>query len=161
MVVDIEMSVRRQEDGQAAADSAVLHRIVQQDDIQVLQLAFQLSGSAYAVFAHSNRHVGELTVQLHRLVAYRSHSRVVVRHHETVRLALVASGEDGRLIAVSQQQPQQVLHHRRLARSPRREVTHTNSRHLHGKGREQTLVIEQVTYRHACGIEPTERYFNE
>ena len=133
MIIDIEVVVRREEDGEAAAQGAVLHCIIEHHHIEFRQLTLQLLDPAHAVLAHRHGDLRELPMQLHRLVSDSLYGGLTVSQTETVRLALVPAREDRRPIAVVQEQSQQVLHHRRLSRAAHRQVTHAYRRHIDAK----------------------------
>ena len=54
-----------------------------------------------------------------------------------------------------QQQPQQVLHHRRLTGAAHRQVSHTESRHIDGARQQQMPVKQHMADSYADGVEPT------
>ena len=61
------------------------------------------------------------------------------------------------MIAVLQQQADDIRRHGRLACSSYREITHTDSGRLDGEREQQTLVIQRVPDGYTERVEPAER----
>ena len=158
VVVYIEMVVWREQHRESASYSPMLHRVVEHDHIQRLQLAFELFHTPHPALAHSYRHLRESAVQLHRLVPYALHGRGMVRHDEAARSTFVAPREDRRMIAVLQQQADDIRRHGRLARPAYRYIADTYRSHIHGERRQQMPVKEHMAEGYTCGVEPGERY---
>ena len=68
MVIYIETVIRGEKNGVAAADGAMLHRVVEHYYVQRLQLPLELFDAPYAVLADRHGHLGGLTMQLHPCV---------------------------------------------------------------------------------------------
>ena len=117
MIADIDVIIGREQDRKAAANRPMLHRIVQDDDIQVLHLTLELLDPFDAVLTDGYRQVRKGRIHLHRLIADGLDRRSVVRHDESACLAFVAAREDRRMVTVRDEQPHQVRRHRRLPRT--------------------------------------------
>ena len=129
MIIYIEVVIRRKQNSEAAAQSAMLHRIIEDYHIQLRQLTLQLFNAPHPTLAYRYRHFRKLTVQLHCLIPDGLYGCIAIGQEETVRLALVSAREHRRVKSVIQQQLQQILHHRRLTRSAYRQVTHAYRRY--------------------------------
>ena len=69
MIIDVEIVVGGQEYRVTAPEPAVLHGVVQDDDVQPFYLSQQLLHASHTALAHRDRHFRKVTVELHRLVA--------------------------------------------------------------------------------------------
>ena len=76
---------------------------------------------------------------------------------ETACSPLVTAGEDGRLVAIRQQQLHYICRHRRLARTACRQITHADGGHIDGERRQGTPVIQQMANGYSQRIKPAER----
>ena len=161
MIVYVEPVVRREQDREPAAQRTMLEGVIEDDHIQIGHLSLELVNTPYAVLADSDGDVREGPVHLQCLVSDGLHRGSVIGHEESTRLAFVSARKHRRLVAVVQQELDDVRSHRSLARTTDRQVTHTDCRHRHGEGRQEMLVVQPVPDRDAYTEEGTERYVNE
>ena len=114
MIADIDIIIGRQQDREAAADRPMLHRVVQDDDVQVLHLALELLDAFDPVLTDRYRQVGEGGMHLHGLIADGLDGGSMVRHDETACLTFITAREDSGMVTVSDEQAYEIGRHRRL-----------------------------------------------
>ena len=132
----------------------MLHRIIEDDHIELLNVSFEQVHSADAVLAHGNRYIRESAVHLHRFIAYRIGGGHGIRQYETACLAFVSATEDRRMVSVGKQQLYQIRRHGSLTRPSYGDISHTDGGYIHMEGRQQMPVKEPVTYGYACSVQP-------
>ena len=152
--------------GYVRGESPVLQRIV--EHYQLRRLHFPVPAFAGAsvpayllrvaeqrrpvhpVLVHSHGHIGELALDLQRLVAEVLCAAVHGNLLETTAFPLISPGEHsqrcGPEAKLFRQQPQQQLRMRRLSRPAYGHVAYRNGRHLGPDALSQPLVVEGVPY---------------
>ena len=118
--------------------------IVQQDNLKVGIELHQMPYAAQAILAYSHRHIRQIKVHLHRLIADRESGGSIINQTETACAALIAPREHGHPEVAAQNSCDE-LGMRRLARPAYRQIAYADRRHADGEGMQEMLVVEHVT----------------
>ena len=134
----------------------MLTGVVEQYHVQGAVVFGELLYAVNALAVYGDADVGELLLHLERLVTNVACRGVAVGQQESPCFPFIASAEHGHL-AFLLQQPHQILHVGRLARSAHGDVAHRDDGHVEGMAFQQPHFKAEVAQADRSAVDPAQR----